>query len=584
MRAKNSADGLQLAAVAGSYVTLLGMDLARQDCDGLLGFAVHRKDHLTGRSQYMRGQRAFRSTVTDASQRSFSTRHHPIQSFWWEDFTAHPGREYTYTVSALTGSVSDPKIAAQVSVSVQTERPHNGVHDIYFNRGVAGSQLYAEKFGNRPPDVVGPEAWTWLSRGLYEALRDYVRESDHNTALRIAAYEFNYAPFLDDIAAAVSQGADVEIIYDRRNPDIYTRTEAALQEAGLSGIAIPRATTTSYISHNKFIVKMVGGSAQSVWTGGTNFSDGGIFGHSNVAQVVEDKAIASQYLTYWAALKADPTNAVFSPEVEAISAVPKEESPRGTIAIFSPRSSYEALDWYAARAQAAEDALFMTFAFGMDRRFQDVYEHSSAPLRMALMEKLVNSSLTGTNKIMTTARMWKLRRMRENTFAVGSLVKSNALEGWLLEKLSGLNSNVMYVHNKFMLADPLSADPLVINGSANFSEASTRRNDENMLVVRGDLRAADVFFTEFIRLHRHHAWRERQQWPNRIRRKGRRLGHALRRPRQIAAPAPDRDSRWLIEPGDDRWPWWSTYFDDFANATRRSYYANPHVPPTGDPG
>jgi phosphatidylserine/phosphatidylglycerophosphate/cardiolipin synthase-like enzyme len=38
-----------------------------------------------------------------------------------------------------------------------------------------------------------------------------------------------------------------------------------------------------------------------------------------------------------------------------------------------------------------------------------------------------------------------------------------------------------------MLIDPLSADPIVVNGSANFGQASTRRNDENMLVVRADL-------------------------------------------------------------------------------------------------
>jgi phosphatidylserine/phosphatidylglycerophosphate/cardiolipin synthase-like enzyme len=58
-----------------------------------------------------------------------------------------------------------------------------------------------------------------------------------------------------------------------------------------------------------------------------------------------------------------------------------------------------------------------------------------------------------------------------------------------------------------MLIDPLSDDPLVITGSANFSEASTTENDENMLVIRGDTRVADIYLTEFMRLFMHFYFR-----------------------------------------------------------------------------
>jgi phosphatidylserine/phosphatidylglycerophosphate/cardiolipin synthase-like enzyme len=208
-----------------------------------------------------------------------------------------------------------------------------------------------------------------------------------------------------------------------------------------------------------------------------------------------------------------------------------------------------------------------------------VYENSTAPIRLALFETLVNRGLRGENRTKTIARMNNLRRLPQNTFAVGSLIKRNALDGWMLEKLSGLTTHVNYVHNKCMIIDPLSADPIVINGSANFSEASTRRNDENILVVRGDLRAADVFFTEFIRMHRHHAWRESQQWRNRARRRARRVVEAVRRPQEIPAIVRGGGEQWLAEPGDPKWPWWPDYFTDFANSARRSYYANPHVQP-----
>ena len=58
-----------------------------------------------------------------------------------------------------------------------------------------------------------------------------------------------------------------------------------------------------------------------------------------------------------------------------------------------------------------------------------------------------------------------------------------------------------------MIIDPLGEDPLVITGSANFSDASTRKNDENMLVIRGDRRVADIYLSEFMRLFNHFQFR-----------------------------------------------------------------------------
>jgi phosphatidylserine/phosphatidylglycerophosphate/cardiolipin synthase-like enzyme len=47
----------------------------------------------------------------------------------------------------------------------------------------------------------------------------------------------------------------------------------------------------------------------------------------------------------------------------------------------------------------------------------------------------------------------------------------------------------------------------VVTGSANFSKASTTENDENMIIVRGDRRVADIYLTEFNRLFNHYYFR-----------------------------------------------------------------------------
>ncbi|WP_162846947.1 phospholipase D-like domain-containing protein [Mucilaginibacter gracilis] len=65
----------------------------------------------------------------------------------------------------------------------------------------------------------------------------------------------------------------------------------------------------------------------------------------------------------------------------------------------------------------------------------------------------------------------------------------------------------MYIHTKYLLKDPLSEVPVVVTGSANFSKAATDTNDENMIIIKGNRRVADIYFTEFLRLFNHYYFR-----------------------------------------------------------------------------
>ncbi|UCG12455.1 MAG: hypothetical protein JSU72_18525, partial [Deltaproteobacteria bacterium] len=95
----------------------------------------------------------------------------------------------------------------------------------------------------------------------------------------------------------------------------------------------------------------------------------------------------------------------------------------------------------------------------------------------------------------------------QNCIAWGDTLKErgNGEEDYqqFIETLTGLNHHVEYLHTKYMLIDPLSDDPLVITGSANFSQASTIKNDENMIIIRGNTRVADIFLGEFMRMFNH---------------------------------------------------------------------------------
>lgn len=549
MRISKTSQNLKVNAIAGTYVVTLGFDLPKAKCTGLLGFSILREDE-DGEARYLEGMKCFEETDPGfPAGAQYPTNEHPIQIFQWADYSAKPGKTYSYTVTALKGSPKKLIPIAACTVKVTTENPEGGDQDVYFNRGTAASQEYIRRFGNVAPDKVKNNiAFDWLSRGLYEALTDFITSCEPGKhSLRIAAYEFNYEPLLQLIKETIDRGVDIQIVYDGKIDKPGAGNRKLVKQYKLKPYCTERTTYTSGIAHNKFIVKLKKDKPEIVWTGGTNFSDGGIFGHSNVAHVVEDAEVAALYLQYWETLKADYEHADLTARVEAITSVPPAKLPKGTSVLFSPRTSLDALRYYADLALTAKDGLFMTFAFGMNKAFKDVYKNSGAGFRLALLEKKTRPYKTAdeAKKLADEQEIQDLRNMPENIFAIGNFIKTNAFDGWVKERLTGLNTNVKYIHNKFMLVDPLSSDPIVICGSANFSDASTTQNDENMLLVRGNKRIADIYFGEFMRLFSHYSFRESLQW---------------RKPTDPPKPLRTDD-------------WWKTSFGNTPNSAKRKYFA-----------
>jgi phosphatidylserine/phosphatidylglycerophosphate/cardiolipin synthase-like enzyme len=129
-------------------------------------------------------------------------------------------------------------------------------------------------------------------------------------------------------------------------------------------------------------------------------------------------------------------------------------------------------------------------AFNLDEVFQKVIARESDVLRY-----IVKDDDLGQGEV--------IGKDRDVLFAAGGRLEAGALANFLAERENPLNRND-YIHTKFLLVDPLGKDPLVVSGSANFSRPSQRINDENMLVIRGDTRVADIYFGEFMRIFDHH--------------------------------------------------------------------------------
>jgi len=506
------------------------MDVEPEARNGLLGFAIQREDVTESESYWLSGLKVFPSVVPNPQPGvSYLTLQEPIQSLLWGDYTAKPAHEYRYTVRPLYNKPKALKPAADVAVSVTTERESGPGHSVWFNRGAIASQAFAAKFKNAPPphpeDPTATET-RWLSRGLLEACLAFIAEANAGDALRVAAYEFSYAPILGALDRARRKGVDVKIVYEAGSDTVKGKkvaTEAtvgnrkAIAKAKLPQSMLIKRTRRAGIPHNKFIVRLRSGTTPvSVWTGSTNFSESGFLGQTNVGHRVDDPGVAATFFAYWQALASDPEPQTLTPETAQITPDPPNPPGAGTTCLFSPRKGTTMLDWYAAQITGATSAVMLTGAFGVTDVLATAIGKHTQSVDFLLLEKPPTkkaAGLLGKGSDLIVAYGNVLGQAYQKN-AKGELtlrrkVPGSELEKWFLEEEHFRKTGyVFFVHTKFLLVDPLSNDPRIFAGSANFSPDSLTSNDENMLLIRGDTRVADIYMTEFDRILRHFYFRD----------------------------------------------------------------------------
>ncbi|CAL2093031.1 PLD phosphodiesterase domain-containing protein [Tenacibaculum sp. 190524A02b] len=494
MRKWNQTNGVSLHVISGTHVALLCIDIDEGSRKNLLGFLLSREDLKTGNITNLSGFKEFENKPEKEDTNL-------IQAFLWGDYQANPNTEYKYKVIPVYGNPENMEKGEAVEVEISTEDPGSGTHGVFFNRGTVG-QAYARKFDNKNPDLVpNNEAYKWLSRGLEEAMLAFINQAENKDyELRVAAYEFDYVPVIQALYDASKKGADVKIIYDRSKRGPWENTDNAIKNVpGVEKLMIPRSANSS-IKHNKYIVLLYKEKPIQVWMGSTNFTKGGIFGQSNVGHIVRDEKIANDYFQYWTRLSENPEMKEIRPLNQEYSPTPTEGVKKGITPIFSPRPDLSALDWYGKQIEEAQQSIGFTAAFGVNQEFADIMSKDDNSLRYILLEHEGHTFDT-------------FKDTPNNKIALGATltqdeIKEEHLTGWEAEHLTGLNDHVKYLHTKYLFIDPLTEDPMLITGSANFSEASTKNNDENMIIIKGDTGVVDIYLTEFMRLFNHFEFRD----------------------------------------------------------------------------
>ena len=520
---------LKAKVFAGTHVVLMAIDLDASARPGLRGFAIKRGSNGQPQ-QWLHGTKYFGALVPNPQPKDdYSSRLQPFQSFLWSDYGADPDTQYDITIVALYGDLNAMQERYSLGFSIRTEKADDGKHGVWFNRGVIASHAFATKFNNKQltDDMVNnvsddgklldPEV-AWLSRGLGEAMLGFINGAKAGEGLRVCAYEFTYAPVLNALKRAMDRGVDVEIVYHDTKKRAAGKTKddanfAAIKAAGLP-LAKTHPRTRTAIPHNKYIVKLAGGAPKQVWTGSTNFTDTGLYGQTNVGHLVTDDAIAATYLKYWTELRDDPVHGVALTNAVALTPnppnVPKNPS---TTPFYSPRVADNMLDWYAARIADASGLVMMTIPFNVADTILGGLAKTSDALRLVILEDVPSPAVNNAEKASKGKLTFSNGALMGKTFVKNKAggakvtpITTSPLDKWFVaEELARPvnNGHVFFVHSKVLVIDALSDDPLVCSGSANFSSNSLTANDENMLLIRGSTRVADIYITEMDRIFRH---------------------------------------------------------------------------------
>lgn len=531
MKASMTRQGLTVRIIAGTRNAIVAMDLQDNKRPNCLGFSIARTDMgpasappSPGDFRWLPNMLRFPSDHDSGG----TTLTAPLQKFRWGDYTLLPARRYRFTVVPRYGAPGQMTPALKkdeaphdqgVTLDIVTEDPDNEETSVHFNRAAAASSAFNQKFSdvtdlsaNTPK---AKQARDWLSNGLKEALLAYMKKATDSTwAIHGAIYEFQQLELMRGLQDAIGRGVDVRIVYHHRHKDAKDTTakknDEAVKKAELTAVAKPRkADPQSAIMHDKFLVllKKENGKLvpKSVWTGSTNWTDGALYGQLNVGHAVFDEKVAKIYDDCFKVLSEDPDSSATKQALATLTPV-SLTVPAGhqIIPILSPQPDDTMLHLYASLCEGAK-SLLVSAPFALSPIILKALSTKNAQaLRFMLLDKM--SSLGGAEEINV------IQGDPGNSIAIATTLSSplHDFQKKLLEGKESFHHAGIHIHSKIFAIDPFGSDPIIVTGSANFSNNSTVVNDSNTLIIRGNTAIADIYACEFMRMFEHYHFRAKQ--------------------------------------------------------------------------
>jgi len=478
-----------VAAISSANSVVLAFELEKRKSVDLLGFAI-RRHNPDGTIIWLEGLLSFPGEAHNIGE-PLTTNEAPLQKLFWSDYHVRPDQQYEYEIIPVFGKPGALKLDTSLNIRIKIET-RNGErnHQVFFNRAVIASQAYTRNFGLVPPDK-DERILSWLARGLDKAIVSFIEEAgkDRQLQLDMAAYHLDH-PGVIDALRQVGSRARLCLHWKKEGDEIEAKKAAAILSK--AGVKIFKREHVAGLSHSKFIVlKNKFGKAQSVLMGSTNFTTGGICKQNNVSHIIRDVNIAEKYAATFDLQIQDNSRILMANNRKWLSASNKFQ------VNFSPhvRGQPVDLNYITELVKKAKSSIFFaTF------RMTDA-DLIKALLKPSSKEIVVRGLVDSVHKTGAEIALYHEAGQKDpDVVPAGNISKKISHMSQELGR-SGFSP---IVHHKFIILDFNTPDCTVITGSANYSNNSTEKNDENTLIIRRDSQIADMYFAEFVRLYEHY--------------------------------------------------------------------------------
>jgi phosphatidylserine/phosphatidylglycerophosphate/cardiolipin synthase-like enzyme len=457
----------------------------------------------------------------------------PVQRYLWSDYVVTFGQKVRYRVIPMVGPAANLQEAPQNQwsawskwVTVDTGKTKG--FDAYFNRGIVPSQFMAQQADDLTnfkqmlgQSIKNPKSD--IRKFLSGTLRPHLLKllSDAKLAgsqVYAALYELNDP----ELTAALKQlGSKCSLLlgsgaYKAANkkkktaavPDENKQVRNDLKKNSTIQV-FDRLTKSPHFAHNKFVVFCdKSGNAQKVWTGSTNWTITGLCTQTNNGILIDDANIAKAYKLRWEALKAAgagyPNNlAIDGSKVEA-------HSVSGTpVRVWNvPCLKYVDLkDANRYITAAKEGVIYLMFNPGKGdgkkkekALIQDILALDSSKV---FIEGILNQDPGGKKDpiIQLTHKGQPLPPVSLPAILPKNL--QSAGRNWFK---STFMYNMVMIHSKVIVIDPLGSNPVVMTGSHNMGPKASISNDDNMVIIENASGLATEYAVYIMNVYGHYKW------------------------------------------------------------------------------
>ncbi len=457
----------------------------------------------------------------------------PFQRFNWSDYEVNAGDTVRYKVTAMidggTGRPYQKGPKSKWTPWIELTASVTDGFSCYFNRGLVLSQFvarYMKDKGLSPAKLkaelkgnVNPAFRNFLEGDLGARIRKMLNEAKNGAnKVNAALYELD-DKILED--AMIATGANLNLILANGSDKTGDGNKQSRKHLNDNGIpTIDRMLGSKGLGHNKFVVLTDQNGPHAVWTGSTNWATTGLCTQINNGVHIENAAIANLYNQQWELLKrasppiTDP--AKFTNELIQANDQSHTFSIGTTqVTIWFTRTS-DGRDMQALReliSHAKHAILFLMFtpgAAGLHKAAGKRAGEKGMYVR-GVVSNLGTTSEDNAKNVLDVKLVSNDQAFKPDRYSVLQPQGVEAdLGAWIGEVtrrnfLSEIGHAI--VHSKVLVIDPLSKNPVVVTGSHNYSDPASKKNDENLVIIRGNKPLAMAYAAHIMSVYQHYRYR-----------------------------------------------------------------------------